>query len=111
MTKVTVKYKPNHSDVRKFLNSQQVANPLMAMGQRVASSARSGSPVETGEYAASWKVSRSHVTVGGEERVSSKVENTSDHAAAVEWGYGGSKRAEGKSARRVLGRALEQFRG
>jgi hypothetical protein len=60
----------------------------------------------TGDYADSFEVIEEPTTVAGETRASAVLKNTSDHAAAVEWGNEHAHRAH-----RVLGKALDAVRG
>lgn len=61
----------------------------------------------TGDYADSFEVAEEPDTMeNGETRASALLKNTSDHAAAVEWGNEHAHRAH-----RVLGKALDAVRG
>lgn len=57
----------------------------------------------TGEYVSSWKAVDTYTVVAGMRRAACKLLNTSDHAAAVEWGRGGNQR--------ILGRTLDWLNG
>lgn len=104
-------YKPNHKGVAGFLNSGQLYRALERIAQDGKRYAESISPVDTGEYASSWQVSRSEVEINDRSRVAAKLENTAGYAAAVEWGYAGRKGEPNRPAHRVLGRTLEHMRG
>ena len=103
-------YRPSRAGVAKFLRSPQISAALLAIAENGKTYAESISPRETGDYASSWKVSRSTFTVKGEPRAAAKLENTSGHAAAVEFGYAGRANRPGQSRHRVLGRTLEHMR-
>lgn len=52
---------------------------------------------DTLEYVSSWRAQDTYAVIAGMRRVATKLINVSDHAAAVEWGRGGSARVLGKT--------------
>lgn len=67
---------------------------------KIMVSAQAMSPVETGEYKASFEIESGVRQTGRTRRAYGRVSNTAPHAMAVEFGWGRTPRY------RVLGRAL-----
>lgn len=104
----TTTYKPNRAGIRAYLNSPDVYEAVSSVARDVKHTAEALAPVgETGDYKSSFQIDRAEVVIDGTPHATARVVNTSDHAAAVEWGYAGRSGAPGKSAHRTLGRALE----
>lgn len=52
---------------------------------------------DTLEYVSSWRAQDTYAVIAGMRRVATKLINVSGHAAAVEWGRGGSARVLGRT--------------
>jgi hypothetical protein len=106
-----VQYRPNRHDVQAFFNSGQLYRAVERVALDGKTYAESIAPVgETEDYKSSFQVNRTEVEVSGKPRAAAKLENTSGHAAPVEWGYKGRAGRPGQSKHRVLGRTLEHLR-
>lgn len=104
-------YKANEAEIKKFLNSEQVRQPLRDVGEKGKAIAQ-GLAADfriTGEYEESFYVADASVITRGAypgPRAAVILGNDADYAAAVEWGYEGRSDAETHSAHRVLGKTL-----
>lgn len=87
---MSVKIRLNSREMAGLLKSEQVRGPLHDIAERVAGSARSDAPVDTGAYRASIRVD-SDTTDRAVERVVADVR----HATTVESRRGTLKRALG----------------
>jgi len=96
-----------------FLLSRQLHKPVLEAAEDVASEARAlaieGGMVDSGDFVSSFDVEAGPVLTVSDPfpnpRVTGRVTNDSDHAAAVEWGNAQTK----GQGHRVLGRAGEKF--
>lgn len=97
-------YRPNNDAFAKMAIGPEVAAAVTAEAVRARGIAESLSESfrKTGEYADSFEVSTTEDTVAGARRAAGRLENTSDHAAAVEWGN-----SRDSKAHHVLGHTLE----
>lgn len=112
-----VSYKPNHSDIARYLNSAEIYKVVRRRAEKGKLFAKSISPVGTppdddhpGQYKASFEVSRTEVVINDTPHATAKLENTAPYAAAVEWGYKGRADKAGRAAHHVLTRTA-QFLG
>lgn len=105
-------YKPNDAGLRALLLGPEVRSVLRAQATKAMAVAQAdaASFADTGQYAASFQVTDTTTTIRGFPRAAARLENTSDHAAAVEWGYHGRQGSASTSAHRTLGRALDSLR-
>jgi hypothetical protein len=110
-------FKPNPRFFRDFANGPElrgilrsVAEDAKVIAEHLSTGIRSDRE-DNEHYADSFEVSTDTIEFHGKyrgPRVVGKLTNTSGHAAAVEWGYRGSKDAPTEtSAHRVLGRTLD----
>jgi hypothetical protein len=82
---MTVRYRANYQGTGELMNSPEMVAVMRQVAEKGVPFARSISPVDTGEYEASFEVtSQSHGGVHG-DRAEAQIVNTSDHAARVEW--------------------------
>jgi hypothetical protein len=96
-------YEHNYSNFgREVLRSDFMRQQMRDRAYAVLLAAQSLAPVETGEYLRSFQLTTGIRATGrrGARRVYARVTNTSDHAMAVEFGWGKTPRY------RVLGHAL-----
>jgi hypothetical protein len=103
---VRVRYKPNHSDMRRFLNSKQAQDPVVAVAKDIAAAAKANSPRsdQPGDHMADkFEVERVKLPVSGEPRGAARVTNSDP--AAVPNEFGGKR----NRAHRMLGRAGALF--
>lgn len=104
------RFKPNDAGLQAFLRSpgviaglQEVTHKGKAIGEGLSQNFR-----VSGEYAAGFETRILFKVLPGTSgpRAVGVIANTSDHAAAVEYGYEGRSGAETKKAHRVFGRIL-----
>jgi hypothetical protein len=103
---VKARYKPNHAGMRRFLNSKQAQDPVVAVAEAIAEVAKANSVRSNrpGPHMADqFKVERVKLPVSGELRGAARVTNSDP--AAVPNEFGGKK----NKAHRMLGRAGAQF--
>lgn len=93
-----LRYIPDPRGAELLLSSAEMRGALAAAAEAAMEHAISIAPVVTGEYAASFSVQE----MGG----NIFIVNTSDHAAAVEWGT-----SDTNQARHVLARAVDWLEG
>jgi hypothetical protein len=80
-----ITYKPDYAGLGKLMNGPEMQAMLRRVAEKGVPFARSISPVDTGEYEASFTVeTRSHGGIHG-DRAEAKIVNSSPHAARVEW--------------------------
>lgn len=98
MTRVKVTYKANKAGIGEFLLSHGVYEGVKTKADDGKAFAEAISPVgkppedkSPGLFRASWRVEESFVIIRGKPRVAAKLLNDAPYAAAVEWGWGGTK--------------------
>ena len=96
-----MKYYPDFKGTGAVLSGPLMSAAVAKVASEGQRFAESISPRRTGEYARSFRVVTSTAQIDGQKRSIARIENTSDHATAVEWGNGAS---------RVLHRTLEEIR-
>lgn len=104
-----VRYEPSDLGFKEMLNAPQIQAICLVQAARAQAHAESIAPRRTGNYAESFEVVPVTVMYTGAQpgpRVGAELRNTSDHAAAVEWGNSTTKRPH-----RVLGRVLDWLNG
>lgn len=69
----------NHAGMRQLLNGADMARDMLRRAQRVASVARAGAPVDTGEYRDSIRAEVVHT-----DRAVGRVVSDTDHTLVVE---------------------------
>lgn len=85
---MTVRYTPSFTGTNSLMNSAGVQQVLRAAAEKGTAYAVSISPVRTGEYKSSFRIStKAHGGVHG-DRAQATIVNTSPHAARVEWADG-----------------------
>lgn len=103
-------FRPNQAGFRQIANSPEMRAALKAVAEDAKAYAESISQDfrDTGDYADSFEVTEETVdfteTRFSGPRAAARLTNTSDHAAAVEWGNEHSHRNH-----RVLGRTLDHL--
>lgn len=106
-------YKANDAGLAAWAKGPEVQAACLAIAEKAKTTAEALAEDfrETGEYAESFEVRPVEVVVDGRARAAAELRNTSGHAAAVEWGYGGRADAPGQTPHRVIGRALDALAG
>lgn len=97
-------FEPSYRGIGDLLRSPQMQAEMLRRAEKIKGRAEATSPVETGEYAASWETS-SGIKYAKTSRAYARVTNTSDHAIAVEFGWKNTPRY------RTLGKAIDAARG
>lgn len=92
----------NDAGMKALFNGPEVRAVNVIVATKAKAFAVSISPVETGDYKGSFEVTEEAVKVGRYTRPAARLRNTSDHAAALEFG---NRRTRGRAAR-VLGKTL-----
>lgn len=106
-------YKPNGDGFKRMAaESPQIKEALRLVAEKAKVYAEGIAThfIVTGDYLASFKVDTEVIAWTGQypgPRQTAVLQNTSGHAAAVEWGYKGRSGDESTSAHRVLGRTLD----
>jgi hypothetical protein len=97
----SVKYTPpNSAEWRALATNPELRASLHAVGDKaVAHMKELAAPhVESGDYIDSFQVVDSTTVINGHPRASVEVQNTSPHAASLEWGSHGNRgKASAKS--------------
>jgi hypothetical protein len=103
-------YKPNHAGFREMAVGSEIATAVLAIAEKgkAEAEAMSADFTDSGDYEKSFHV-RPEITqlrtgFGTHSVATAILENTSDHAAAVEWGN-----AHSHKPHRVLGRVLDEL--
>lgn len=78
-------FEVDHDGISALARSSAVGDQMVAAAEAAIPYAQSISPVETGEYRSSFVARPADVRVSGERRAGAVLENTSDHAVAVEF--------------------------
>lgn len=109
-----VEYTPDNAGWAQIRNSPEILAACVAEAHRAQAIAEALSEpfTDTGDYASSFRVVPTTVVFTGTgvsngPRAAARLENTSGHAAAVEW----KNSVNGRVPHRVLGRTLEQLGG
>lgn len=100
-------YRPNQQGWREIANSPQLHAALLEVAEKAKVYAE-GLAEEfrrTGEYAESFHATSETVLWDRGPRAAARLANTSDHAAAVEWGNRGDEHPH-----RTLGRTLDALK-
>lgn len=92
------RFRVSYKGIGEILRSEQMKREMQARGDQVKAAAEALAPVDTGNYAASFRV-ESGIREGKTRRATAKVINDSPHASYVEWGTSRTPR------HRVMGRA------
>jgi hypothetical protein len=100
-------YKRNPQGWREITNSPEIHAALAEVAEKAKAFAEGLAQDfrETGEYADSFVVVPTTVLWRRGPRAAVRLENTSDHAAAVEWGKNGDQHPH-----RTLGRTLDALK-
>jgi hypothetical protein len=102
-------FKADYHGIGEMLCTPEMQAVMHAKAEKIADAARSIAPVSPAtdgtHYRDSFEVS-SGVRTDGSRRAYGRVENTSDHAAAVEFGNGRT-RHQTIEAQHVLGRSID----
>jgi hypothetical protein len=96
-------FKASYRGIGELLRSPMMQAEMVRRAEKVKARAEATAPVgdkDGGEYAASFKI-ESGVKHGKTSRAYARIANTSDHAAAVEFGWKNTPRY------RTLGKALD----
>lgn len=92
-------YRRDSRGLQALLTSTAMQDAVVEVAEDAAAFARSIAPRRTGKYADSFEVERAEFPGPGSPRKGAVVANTSEHAAAVEWGQN----------RHILGQTLARF--
>lgn len=92
------KFRASYKGIGEILRSPQMQREMKTRAERVQAKAEALAPVETGDYAGSFRV-EVELRAGKTRRAVAKVINDSPHATYVEWGTSRTPRY------RVMGRA------
>jgi hypothetical protein len=92
------RFKGDYKGVGKILVSKKMQDAMETRARRVESACVAGSPHDTGEYSASFRV-ETGIRPGSKPRAESKVINSDPAAPYVEWGTSRTPRY------RVMGKA------
>jgi hypothetical protein len=100
-------YQPNNAGFQEAALGPEIRAALQAIGEKAKATAEALAQDfrVSGDYASSFVLSESSSIQGRNRRAMVQLENTSPHAAAVEWGNAHDHRAH-----RVLGRTLDSLR-
>lgn len=107
---MSANFKPSHAGFRAMAVSPEIEAAVLAIATKGLAEAvtLSAEFTKTGDYESSFNVrptvSQLHTQFGSHAVATAVLENTSDHAAAVEWGN-----ANDHKAHRVLGRVLDDL--
>lgn len=111
------KFNPSYSGLGALLRGPEMQAEMKRRAYKIAIAATADAPVgppddpHRGEYRDSFHVESGVMSdVKGGRRAYGKVTNTAPHAAAVEYGKGGSSKGPTTSAHHTLGRALDSAR-
>lgn len=80
-----IRYKPDRAGTNKLMRSPEVRDVLRSVAEAAIPFAESISPERTGEYKASFRVTTQEAAGPHMDRAGARLENTSPHAARVEW--------------------------
>lgn len=105
-------YRANDAGFRAIAVGPEIRKALAEIAEKGKGFAEAASAdfADSGDYGKSFEVTPVSVIWTGEypgPRAAVQLQNTSDHAAAVEWGRGGRSATPTRTAHRVLGRTLE----
>lgn len=113
-------YKPDRRGIAEMLKGVELQHHLRERAERIAEAARSTAPVgptdgltadQVAHYKDSFEVSSGVLYRGlGDSRAYARIENDSDHAAAVEFGNFRTRK-QTIQAQHVLGRAIDAAKG
>ncbi len=92
------KFRASYKGIGEILRSAQMQREMEARAERVKAAGEAIAPVDTGTYAASFRV-ESGVREGKTKRAVATVINDAPHATLVEWGTSKTPR------HRVMGQA------
>lgn len=109
-----VKYTgPSKSAIAAILNKPEIKAALLAEAERGKAFAEADAATysNTGDYASKFDVDEGRIVTNGIERPTGILRNTSDHAAAVEWGKHGSAHDPGSKPHHTLARTAEFLGG
>jgi hypothetical protein len=112
MAMVLRNFKPNDAAFKEMAVGPEIRAALKETAEKAKLIAEglSASFVVTGDYEKSFEITETTLPAFGVDHphpaAAARLTNTSDHAAAVEWGYQGSSHAQSSSAHRVLGKTL-----
>jgi len=100
------RFQPNHAGIQALALGPEIRAVLGAKGEQAKSIAESLSEDfrVSGDYAEGFELEAGTRETGRNRRAQVTLVNTSDHAAAVEWGNARDHRPH-----RVLGRTLDQL--
>lgn len=102
-------FKVNRKGIRDHAKGPEVLALVLAVGEEAKAAAVAlAQPIrKTGNYESSFGVRPEMLTIARLRRHIAVVENTSPHAAAVEWGRYGRAPGTGQSAHHIFGRTLD----
>ena len=100
MARPLIRYEPDIAGVGRVMRGPEMQAMLAARARRGQAYAQGISPVDTGDYAASFHVEVSARGTGRwADRAEARLVNRSEHATLVEWANGA----------RVLGRTVDHI--
>lgn len=93
-------FKASYRGIGEMLRSPAMQAEMLRRAEKIKARAEATAPAESGEYKASFEI-ESGVKHGKTSRAYALIRNTSDHAAAVEFGWKNTPR------HRTIGKALD----
>jgi len=95
---------PSTAEWRRLATNPQIRASLMRVGAEAMAHAKelASSHTKSGEYENSFQLVESTLFVNGHPRAAVRLENTSGHAAALEWGSWGNRKDPRKHSRPAL---------
>ena len=104
-----VKYTgPNKAAIAAILRKPEIKAALKSEAERGKTFAEADAATftDTGDYASRFEVDEGEIVTSGITRPTGILRNTSDHAAAAEWGYHGSATDPGPKAHHTLAKTV-----